>query len=163
MTPGAPASGDLEHVSTTASDRGLRICVAESLTSGRLASAVGAGESAGEWFGGGVVAYQSAEKERVLAVSPGLDPCSAEVAEQMADGARTLFDADLCVATTGVGGPGPDDAGHPAGTVFLGWATRTKVGHVELALAGDPDDVLDATVAHAVHLLAEHVHGAASR
>lgn len=163
MTSDAAASDDLEHLSATATERGLRICVAESLTSGRLASAVGAGEGAGEWFGGGVIAYQSVEKERVLGVTPGLDPCSAEVAEQMATGARNLFDADLCVATTGVGGPGPDDAGHPAGTVFLGWATSAGIGHVELSLPGDPDDVLDATVAHALQLLAAQARGANPR
>lgn len=152
----ATESDDLQHLSETADERGLRLCVAESLTSGRLASAVGAGEGAGSWFGGGVVAYQSAEKERVLGVTPGLDPCSAEVAEQMADGARRLFDADLCVSTTGVGGPGPDENGHPAGTVFVGWASAEGVGHRALTLSGDPEEVMDAAVAHALRLLALH-------
>lgn len=149
-------AGDLEHLSEIAQDRGLRVCVAESLTTGRLASTVGAGEGAATWFGGGVVAYQTAEKERVLGVTPGLDPCSADAAEQMADGARRLFDADLSVSTTGVGGPGPDDNGHPAGTVFLGWATAEGVGHRALALTGDPEDVMDAAVAQALRLLALH-------
>lgn len=152
-------ASDLRHLSSTALDRGVRVCVAESLTSGRLASAVGAGEGAGSWFGGGVIAYQSAEKESVLGVTPGLDPCSAEVAEQMAEGARRLFDADLCVSTTGVGGPGPDDNGNPAGTVFLGWASAEGVGHRALMLSGDPAEVMDATVAHALRLLALHIDG----
>lgn len=153
-------SDDLARLSEIARARGLRLSVVESLTSGRLASAVGGGDDAGSWFGGGVVAYQSAEKERILGVTPGLDPCSAECAEQLAAGGRRLFDADLCVATTGVGGPGPDDNGHPAGTVYLGWATADGVGHRMLSLTGDPLAVMEATVSAAVRMLSLHAEEA---
>lgn len=150
---------DLQRVSEIARERGLRLSVVESMTSGRLASAVGGGDDAGSWFGGGIVAYQTAEKERILGVTPGLDPCSAACAEQLAEGGRRLFDADLCVATTGVGGPGPDENGHPPGTVYLGWATPDGVGHRKLLLPGDPVDVMEAAVAAAVRLLSLHAEG----
>ncbi|MBO9625964.1 MAG: CinA family protein [Microbacterium sp.] len=147
---------ELRRLAELAGDRGLRICVAESLTSGRLASTVGAGENASEWFGGGVVAYITAVKERVLGLVPGTDPYSPACAEQLATGALALFDADVCVTTTGVGGPGPE-GGHPAGTVLLGWATSEAVGHRSFVFSGSPDEVLDATVEAAVRLLAFHV------
>lgn len=157
MTEGVQADHDhLSDLAELARERGLRVCVAESLTSGRLASTVGAGEGAGGWFGGGIVAYQTAEKERILGVTPGLDPCSAEVAEQLASGALELFQADLCVATTGVGGPGPDERGNPEGTVYVGWASPLGVGHKKLALSGDPEDIMDAAVDAAVRMLALH-------
>ena len=146
---------DVTALSDLARSRHLRVAVAESLTSGALASAVGAGEGASTWFGGGVVAYLSEVKERVLGFPADQDPTSAECAEQLARGARDLLDADLCVSTTGVGGPDAED-GHPAGTVFLGWATRDEVGHRRLALDGEPDEVLDATVEAAVQLLTFH-------
>lgn len=149
---------DLERLSELARTRGLRICVAESLTSGRLANTVGAGESASEWFAGGIVAYFTEVKERVLGLTPGTDPTSASCAQQLATGALRLFDADLCVSTTGVGGPG-SEGGHPAGTVFLGWATAHDAGHRRLALTGDPDDILSASVGAAVRLLAFHAEG----
>lgn len=151
---------DLTKLSELARARGVRICVAESLTSGRLANTVGAGEGASQWFAGGIVAYFTEVKERVLGLRPGTDPTSAECAEQLAVGARKLFDADLCVSTTGVGGPGPED-GHPAGTVYLGWATATETGHRRLALDGDPEQVIEDSVAAAVRLLAFHIDGAA--
>ncbi|WCM55838.1 CinA family protein [Microbacterium sp. EF45047] len=149
---------DVAQLSDLARARGLRVAVAESLSSGKLASAVGAGEGASDWFAGGIVAYFTEVKERVLGLAPGTDPFSAECAEQLASGARALFDADLCVSTTGVGGPGPE-GGHPPGTVYLGWATRTDAGHRHLALDGDPAQVLDDTVAAAVRLLAFHARG----
>lgn len=152
------ADRELERLSEVARERGLRVCVAESLTSGRLANTVGAGDGAGEWFAGGIVAYFTEIKERVLGLTPGTDPVSATSAEQLAEGARQLFDADLCVSTTGVGGPG-SDGGHPAGTVYVGWASTEGVGHRMLALEGDPQEILDETVDTATKLLAFHAEG----
>jgi len=148
----------LDRLSQVAAERGLRICVVESLTSGRLSSTVGAGADAGTWFAGGLVAYLTDVKERMLGLTPGTDPCSAECAEQLAANGRQLFDADLCVSTTGVGGP-EADGGHEPGTVFLGWATDHGVGHRMLALTGDPSEVLDATVDTAARLLAFYAEG----
>lgn len=142
----------VERVADAARERGVRVAVAESLTCGLLASEVGKGSDAEAWFAGAVVAYQTRTKETVLGVTPGLDPVSAECAEQLAAGARELMDADIAVSTTGVGGPGPED-GHAPGTVFLGWATRDGGGHVRLSLDGSPDDVLARTVGEAVALL----------
>ena len=85
----------LDRLSEVAAERGLRICVVESLTSGRLASTIGAGDDAGDWFAGGIVAYLTDVKESLLGLTPGTDPCSAECAEQLAESARRLFDADV--------------------------------------------------------------------
>ncbi|WP_307861119.1 CinA family protein [Microbacterium sp. SD291] len=145
-------------MSEIARERHLRVCVAESLTSGRLANTVGAGEGASEWFAGGIVAYLTDVKERLLGLPPGTDPCSGACAEQLAAGALRLFDADICVSTTGVGGPGPE-GGHPAGTVYVGWATASARGHRALSLVGDPQQVLDDATAAAVRLLAFHLEG----
>ncbi|HBU42890.1 MAG TPA: damage-inducible protein CinA, partial [Microbacterium sp.] len=48
---------EIRRLAEIAQHRGIRIAVAESLTSGLLASEVGKGENAGKWFAGGVVAY----------------------------------------------------------------------------------------------------------
>lgn len=148
----SPIDRDVAVLATIAAVHGLRIAVVESLTSGRIAHTVGAGEGASAWFAGGVVAYLTEIKERVLGVPAGVDPCSASSAEHLARGGRELFDADVCVSATGVGGP--DAAGgHAPGTVFLGWSTRTGAGHRPLRLDGPPDTVLDGTVSAAVRLL----------
>lgn len=144
----------IRRLSEIAQHHRLRIAVAESLTSGLVASEVGKGEKAGQWFAGGVVAYLYDVKQHVLGVEPDLDPCSPECAEQLAAGVRQLLDADIAVSTTGVGGPEPAD-GHPPGTVYLGWATATAAGHVRLHLGDEPDDVLPAAVDAAVALLAD--------
>lgn len=158
-TSGGPGMrSHIARLSELAAERPLRVGVAESLTAGLLAHTIGSGDAASDWFAGGVVAYRTDVKERVLGLTPGTDPCSASCAEQLAAGARHLFDADIAVSTTGVGGPEPQ-GGHPAGTVYLGWATADDTGHRRLALVGDPEEVLAATVTAAVRLLAFHSEG----
>lgn len=144
----------VDEIAAAFSRDGKRLAVAESLTCGRLASAVGRGEDASEWFAGGVVAYAMDVKERVLGVEHGIDPCSPECAEQLAAGVRDLLRADIAVSTTGVGGPDPE-GGHPPGTVHLGWATAEGRGSRMLRLDGDPDEVLEQTVDAAVAMIAE--------
>ena len=146
---------DIAQLSDLARAQHLRVGVVESLTSGALASTVGAGRGAGTWFAGGIVAYLPDVKERMLGFPSDSDPVSAECAQQMARAARELLDADICVSTTGVGGPTREDC-HPPGTVFVGWATRSSVGHRFLCLDGDPEEVLAATIDAAVGLLTFH-------
>lgn len=138
--------------------RGVRVAVAESLTSGMLASQVGSGEGSSEWFAGGIVAYGTDVKERVLGLTPGTDPCSAECATQLARGTRDLLQADVVVATTGIGGPDPVE-GHAPGTVYLGWAAPSGDGAMRMQLEGDPTAVLRATSDAALDLLVRLASG----
>lgn len=149
----------IEAVARRAQETGRRVGVAESLTCGLLATTIGKGESASDWFAGGVVAYGMDVKEHVLGVPSGIDPCSAECAEHLAKGARALLGTDVAVSTTGVGGPDPEN-GHEPGTVFLGWATAEASGSRLLELDGDPEDILSGTVDEAVGLLAGLLAGA---
>ena len=148
----------IQRLSDLARERGLSVAVAESLTSGILASEVGKGESAGDWFSGGVVAYRMPVKTHVLGVPEGVDPCSAGCATALATGVRALLQAGIAVATTGIGGPDAED-GHAPGTVYLGWATADDSGATHLQLDGEPEEVLSATVDHALQLLVRLAEG----
>jgi nicotinamide mononucleotide (NMN) deamidase PncC len=48
----------VERIAELAAKHELRVVTAESLTSGTVATRLGAGPSAADWFGGGIVAYQ---------------------------------------------------------------------------------------------------------
>ena len=136
------------HISDVARDQGLRIAVAESLTSGRLSSLLGAGEDAADWYRGAVVAYDEEVKFRVLGVTPG--PVVTEAcAREMAEGVRRLLHADVAVGITGVGGPGPQE-GCPAGTVHVAVADGNGVRSREAHLPGDPPEVIAAAASLAL-------------
>jgi nicotinamide-nucleotide amidase len=143
---------DPVEVLAAAGRGGVRVAVAESLTCGRLASAVGRGKDAEDWFAGGVVAYRLDTKLSVLGVRPCVDPCSAECATQMAVGVRWLLSADVAVPPPGWAVRNPKAAIRPARSSSAG-QTSDACGHERLSLSGDPDDVLSQTVARALALL----------
>ncbi len=105
---------------------GLRLAVAESFTGGLIASRVVAVPGASRWFAGGVVAYATEVKHRLLEVPAG-DVVSELAAAAMAEGVRRLLGADVGLATTGVAGPEPQE-GKPPGTAFAGIALPGEAG-----------------------------------
>jgi nicotinamide-nucleotide amidase len=131
----------------------LTVAVAESLTGGALSAALAKAGDAGEWFAGGVVAYRNATKYRVLGVPRG-PVITPEAARAMAVGVLELTGADLAVAVTGVGGPGPEE-GRDAGTVFICAASRSASRDAAYAFEGGPDKVVARSIEHALRLLLE--------
>ncbi|MEW2451103.1 CinA family protein [Streptomyces parvulus] len=113
--------------------RGETLAVAESLTGGMVASAITAVPGASKAFRGSVTAYATELKQQILGVDGSLlaahGAVDAQVAAQMAAGARKILGADWGLATTGVAGPDAQD-GQPVGTVFVAvdGPVRTREG-----------------------------------
>ena len=143
----------VRRISAAARARGLRLAVAESLTCGRISSLLGRGEAASDWYRGAVIAYDADVKFRVLGVTPG-PVVTQQCAREMAQGVRHLLQADVALAITGVGGPGPDE-GCPAGTVHLAVVTADGAHDVETCLVGDPAEVVASAATLALGELAE--------
>lgn len=123
------------------SERGMTLAVAESCTGGQLSAALTAVPGASRVFLGGVVAYSNEAKIELLGVDwRSLEEhgaVSAEVAEEMARGARLRFGADLTLATTGVAGPGGGSALKPVGLVYLAWAGASSMRVERKLFSGD--------------------------
>ncbi|NUL43785.1 nicotinamide-nucleotide amidohydrolase family protein [Cellulosimicrobium funkei] len=139
--------------------RGLTIATAESLTAGLLAAALAEVPGASGTLQGGVVAYQNHVKEGLLRVDPDLlaraGAVDAEVARQMAEGARHVTGADVGISTTGVAGPEAHQ-GQPVGTVYVGLAGLP--GHAEpeavlLHLEGDREAIRRDSVRRALRMV----------
>jgi nicotinamide-nucleotide amidase len=148
-----------EVVSRLARDEGLAVAVSESLTSGALASALGAAPDAAEWFRGAIVAYAAVVKHGLLEVPPGPVVCR-EAVVAMALSTGELLDADVVLAVSGVGGPGPQDD-VPAGTVCFAVSTPWHVESEEQRFEGDPAAVLAQTVDHGLAMLVRALAGVA--
>lgn len=140
-----------EEVADRAQAAGLTVAAAESLTSGALSNALGAGHEASDWFRGGIIAYAEGVKREVLGVTAE-SVASAQCARELATGAARLLDADAAIAVTGVGGPDPAD-GEPAGSVFAAVAVRGETHDVHFQFEGDPSEVVHQTVGAALRLL----------
>lgn len=137
---------------------GLTVATAESLTGGQVAAALTAVPGASAVYVGGVVAYATELKVRLLGVPETVVQRDGVISEAcalaMADGIRRLTGADLGVATTGVAGPARQE-GHPAGTVFVAVARQGGREVRRLALEGDRAAVQRQTVDEVLRL----VHG----
>jgi len=148
-----------ERIGELAREQGLTVGVAESLTGGMIAQALAVATGSAEWFRGSVVAYHSDVKHDLLDVPPG-PVVSAEAAAAMARGARRLLNADVVVAATGAGGPGPQDGRDP-GTVFLAVDADRAYRSVRLKIdEDDPAQVCATTAATALRMLVQLLEAA---
>lgn len=132
--------------------RGWRVASAESVTAGLVADQFAQAPTASDWFLGGVVAWATEVKVALLGVADG-PVVNAATAEQMARGVADLLGAQVAVATTGVGGPDPQED-QPAGTVWVGVLVDGRVSSERIHVPGDPEDVCTGAAQRALELLA---------
>lgn len=129
--------------------RGLTVATCESLTAGLVAGTLATVPGASKVLRGGLVTYATELKTALAGVDAELlkevGAVHAEVARQMARGARRACTADVAVACTGVAGPDPQD-GKPVGTVFVAVATRDGEDVREHAFEGDRASIRRQTV-----------------
>lgn len=128
---------------------GATVATAESLTGGLVCATLVSVAGASDVVLGGIVAYASQAKIDLLGVDPALiaarGTVDAEVAAQLAIGARKRFGATYGLSTTGVAGPDPSE-GKPVGTVHVAIAGPDGVSTTELHLDGDRDTIRTGTV-----------------
>jgi nicotinamide-nucleotide amidase len=124
--------------------RSEMIATAESLTGGELGTLLSAAPGASDTYLGGVVAYATSVKATVLDVSQSTierhGVVSAECAEEMAAGVRSLLQADYGLSTTGVAGPAEQE-GKPVGLVYVGVAGPDGVASIRLDLDGERTEI----------------------
>lgn len=115
------------------------ITAAESLTAGLFQSSIADFSGSSSVFNGGFVTYSIEEKSKMLQIP--LEKLQEHgvvsyfTAEKMAEQSRKLIDSDFGIGLTGVAGPDSLE-GHPAGTVFIGIATREKVHSIRVLIGG---------------------------
>ena len=112
-----------QRLGVALASRNLTCASAESCTGGLIGHLITEIPGSSAYFAGAAVVYSYAAKERVLGVDHdmlmSMGAVSAEVAAQMAQGARRLYEVDVAVSVTGIAGPGGSQPGKPTGTVFL--------------------------------------------
>ncbi len=143
--------------------RGLTLAVAESFTAGAMGAAITTIPGSSRYFLGGVTAYSNRAKQDLLGVDPSslerVGAVSAEVAEQMASGARSRLGADLALSSTGIAGPDGGSAEKPVGLCFLGIASADGTRSHRFVLGGTREEVTARATAYALDLLRRHLQG----
>lgn len=115
---------------------GLMAAAAESCTGGLVGHLLTEIPGSSGWFLGSAGVYSYEAKERLLGVAHNVlqaeGAVSAPVAEQMAFGALSLYDAGVAVSITGVAGPG-GTAAKPQGLVYFHLAGQDGTSRPEKA------------------------------
>lgn len=112
------------------------IATAESCTGGLISSKLTDLPGASQWFQRGYVVYSNQAKRTDLGVPQNIldasGAVSRDVAEAMAEGARSIAEVTVAVAVTGIAGPGGGSDEKPVGRVFISAATKEKTVTLEV-------------------------------
>ena len=143
---------------------GKTLVTAESITGGGIGAALTAVAGSSSVYKGGIICYCNQVKNKVLGVDADvletLGPVSGPVAKAMAEGACRVLEADVSVAVTGLAGPGGDEYGNAAGTVFIGCCIGKNSWVLECHFPGEREAVRQQTIRAALALVLEKWKGA---
>ena len=145
----------LTRVATILTERHWRMATAESCTGGWIAKCCTDVVGSSEWFDRAYIAYSYSAKEQMLGVSHAdllkYGAVSAEIACQMATGAKAHSRVAVVVSATGIAGPGGGMPGKPVGLVHFGWCIDDQpVICDKKVFDGDRESVRQQTVIHAL-------------
>jgi nicotinamide-nucleotide amidase len=134
------------------------IAVAESCTGGLLLGRLTNPPGASRYVLGGIVAYSNEAKIVQVGVPRETierhGAVSKEVAQALADGARTRLGADIGVGLTGIAGPGGGSEQKPVGLVWFSVAGPDGAGITRsVTLPGGRADIRERAVLVAMHLI----------
>ena len=141
-------------------EKPLKIATAESCTGGLLSHLLTSISGASTYFLGGVVAYSNQIKEKVLGVQEHTlllhGAVSEQCAQEMADGIRTKFRADIGLSTTGIAGPTGGTPEKPVGLVWIGISTAEITKTFNYNFSGTREEVMKGTVTKILTYLIKH-------
>ena len=108
----------------------LSLCVAESITGGRLSAAFTALPGSSKVLVEGLVCYTPASKIARLHINPEIITLyglvSQEITLLMAKQIRKIMKSDIGIATTGNAGPEPNDSLAGVGQTFFALCSKTR-------------------------------------
>ncbi len=117
--------GNLEQeVGNLLRQKRLTMGVVESATGGLVSHLITNIPGSSDYYQGSITAYSNEVKVRVVGVKTNTinqyGAVSHQVAEEMALGGRKALAVDICVADTGIAGPGGATPGKPVGLFYIG-------------------------------------------
>jgi nicotinamide-nucleotide amidase len=109
----------------------LTLGAVESATGGLISHLITSVPGSSDYFKGSVTSYANETKINVIGVRPETlekhGAVSPQVAEEMAVGGRRVLSVDVCIADTGIAGPGGATPGKAVGLFYLGLAHKDGV------------------------------------
>ncbi len=155
-----PLANLLERIHRLCLERAISVGTAESCTGGLVAKLLTDRAGSSGFFRGGVVSYSNDVKAGLLDVpADHIDAhgaVSAQVARDMAIGARVRLSVDVAVAVTGVAGPSGGSRAKPLGLTYVAVADSAGVDVRRFLFDGDRQANRESAARAALELLLAH-------
>jgi len=152
-----------EEVGTRLRQKGLTLGVVESATGGLLSHRITNIAGSSDYYKGSVTAYSNRVKTGVVGVKEATinqyGAVSPEVAEEMAQGGRKILSADICIADTGIAGPGGASAGKGVGLFYIGLSHGERTFSRKHNFTGDREQNKQSAAEAALQWLKEYLAG----
>jgi len=150
-----------KQIAAILAQNSMKLAVVESATGGLISHRITNISGSSEYFLGSVTAYSNDVKIRVIGVQVETlamhGAVSGPVAEQMAAGGLRLLDADICLADTGIAGPGGGTPEKPVGLVYIAIADRKTSRSRRFVFSGTREQNKDSFAEAALGWLAEYL------
>ena len=125
--------------------QGLTLGVVESATGGLISHLITNVPGSSDYYLGSVTAYSNEVKIRVVGVGGETigeyGAVSPQVAEEMAQGGRELLAVDICLADTGIAGPGGALPDKPVGLFYIGLADKEGAYSRRFQFTGNREEI----------------------
>ncbi len=164
-------SGDLDKVMSSLGQeigdllrkRGLTLGVVESATGGLISHLITKVPGSSDYYQGSITAYSNGIKIKVVGVKEETinkyGAVSSQVAEEMAGGGRKTLVVDICLADTGIAGPGGATPGKPVGLFYIGLSHPAGTYSQKHNFQGDREQNKLAAAEAALNWLKEYLLG----
>ncbi len=113
-----------EEIGDLLREKKLTLGTVESATGGLISNLITDIPGSSDYYRGSVIAYNNDIKTRVVGVKEETiaknGAVSPQVVEEMAQGGRKVLAVDICIADTGIAGPGGGTRNKPVGLFYIG-------------------------------------------
>jgi len=141
--------------------KGLTLGIVESATGGLLSHRITNIAGSSDYYKGSVTAYSNQVKIGVVGVKEDTlnqyGAVSPQIAEEMALGGRKILSADICIADTGIAGPGGASPEKPVGLFYLGLSHGERTFSREHNFKGDREQNKQSAAEAALQWLKEYL------
>lgn len=141
-------------------DKKMSLITVESCTGGLIGKKITEVSGSSLVYKGGLITYSNELKQDLCGVKKesleAFGAVSKAVCEEMAEGARIRYNADIAVSVTGVAGPGCSEE-KPAGLVYIGIATKEKTDAVRFNFNGNREKVREQSAKNALYMALKEV------
>lgn len=143
--------------------REMTLGAVESATGGLISHRITNIPGSSDYYKGSIISYSNEAKIRVVGVKKETidryGAVSARVAEEMAERGRKLLAVDVCIADTGIAGPGGATPEKPVGLFYLGLSHQGRTYSQQHNFAGSREQNKQDAAEAALRWLKEYLSG----